>query len=135
MKPIEYRHMAEWTALLVDDEEDFLATLAERLELRGIEVLKACDGGEALAMVERHRPDVVLLDVVMPGLDGLETLRAIKASHPEIEVVLLTGRGGTREGIEGMRRGAFDFLTKPVRIDELVEILRAATRHSFEPGG
>ncbi len=127
--------MAEWSALLVDDEEDFLDTLAERLELRGIEVLKAGDGREALAMAERHRPGVVLLDLVMPGLDGLETLRALKTSHPEIEVVLLTGRGGTREGIEGMRRGAFDFLTKPVRIDELVEILQAASRRTVERGG
>jgi len=112
--------------LLVDDEEEFVNTLAERLQLRGFQVLTSTDGEAALRVVNEDGPQVVLLDVMMPGLGGLEVLQQIKSAHPNIQVILLTGRGSTREGIEGMRQGAFDFLMKPIKIEELMEKMKAA---------
>jgi DNA-binding response OmpR family regulator len=107
-------------ALLVDDEVEFVTTLAERLQIRGIQARTAIDGQQALAMIESEKPQVVVLDIMMPGISGLEVLDYIKKNYPNIEVILLTGRGSTKEGIEGMRLGAFDFLMKPVRIEELI---------------
>jgi DNA-binding response OmpR family regulator len=112
--------MDQWKALLVDDEEEFVNTLGERLQLRGIETMIATDGQEALAIIRSDRPQVVVLDIMMPGVSGLEVLRRIKEDFPGIEVILLTGRGTTKEGIEGMNLGAFDFLMKPVKIEELI---------------
>ena len=112
--------MGKWKALLVDDEEEFVSSLAARLQLRGIRVLTATDAREALALVESEQPQVVVLDIVMPGISGMQALQHIKVNHPEIEVILLSGRGTTRDGIEGMRLGAFDFMMKPVDIGELI---------------
>lgn len=112
--------------LLVDDEEEFVSALAERLTLRGLEVETALDGEEALAKLHDRPPDVVILDVMMPGLGGLDVLRQIKASHPDTQVLLLTGHGSTKEGIEGMRLGAFDYLIKPVDIEELLTKMKEA---------
>jgi len=106
--------------LLVDDEEDFAAALAERLRLRGIAVDTAYDGETALEKVTSYDPQVVVLDVMMPGIGGLAVLQRIKAQRPATEVILLTGKGSTRDGIEGMRLGAYDYLIKPVQIDELI---------------
>lgn len=105
--------------LLVDDEIDFVSTLAERLRLRDMIVTTASDGEEALRAVEEAPPDVVLLDVMMPGLGGFEVLKRIKHDHPEIVVILLTGHGSTNDGIEGMRSGAADYLMKPIKLEEL----------------
>ena len=107
-------------ALLVDDEAEFVTTLAERLQIRGIQARTATDGQQALAMIESEKPQVVVLDIMMPGISGLEVLDYIKKNYPKIEVILLTGRGSTKEGIEGMQLGAFDFLMKPVKIEELI---------------
>ena len=107
-------------ALLVDDEVEFVTTLAERLQIRGIKAQTATDGQEALSMIEKEKPLVVVLDIIMPGISGLKILEYIKKNYPEIQVILLTGRGSTKEGIEGMRLGAFDFLMKPVKIEELI---------------
>lgn len=107
-------------ALLVDDEVEFVSTLAERLQIRGIQARTATDGQEAIAVIESERPQVVVLDIMMPGIGGLEVLDHVKKNFPDIEVILLTGRGSTKEGIEGMRLGAFDFLMKPVKIEELI---------------
>jgi len=107
-------------ALLVDDEIDFVTTLAERLQIRGIKAQTATDGQEAMSMIEKEKPLVVVLDIIMPGISGFKILEYIKKHHPEIEVILLTGRGSTKEGIEGMRLGAFDFLMKPVKIEDLI---------------
>jgi DNA-binding response OmpR family regulator len=114
------------TVLLVDDEEDFAATLAERLRLRGFLVETAYDGERALQAIEGNPPAVVLLDVMMPGIRGMEVLQRIKASHPKTAVILLTGHGSTRDGIEGMKRGAFDYLMKPVKIEDLIAKMREA---------
>jgi DNA-binding response OmpR family regulator len=106
--------------LLVDDEVEFVRTLAERLQIRGIQALVATDGAEALQVVEEEMPQVVVLDVMMPGLGGLEVLHRLRENRPDIKVILLTGHGSTKEGIQGMRLGAFDYLMKPVRIEELI---------------
>lgn len=118
--------------LLVDDEEDFVSTLAERLRMRGIQATIAGNGEEALRSIASDPPHVVILDVMMPGMSGLDVLRRIKADFTGIEVILLTGIGSTREGVEGMRLGALDYLMKPLQIEELIEKLRDAVDKSRE---
>ena len=120
--------MAEYRVLLVDDEEEFVSALSERLMLRGIEVESALNGEEALASLVDKEFEVVILDVMMPGLGGLEVLRQIKSTHPNTQVILLTGHGSTREGIEGMRLGAFDYLIKPVDIEEMLAKMKEAAK-------
>jgi DNA-binding NtrC family response regulator len=120
--------MAEYRVLLVDDEEEFVSAFSERLMLRGIEVDSALNGEEALARLLENEFEVVILDVMMPGLGGLEVLRQIKTTHPNTQVILLTGHGATREGIEGMRLGAFDYLIKPVDIEEMLEKMKEAAK-------
>jgi DNA-binding NtrC family response regulator len=120
--------MAEYRVLLVDDEEEFVSALSERLMLRGIEVDSALNGEDALGRMEEKEFEVVILDVMMPGLSGLEVLRQIKSTHPNTQVILLTGHGATREGIEGMRLGAFDYLIKPVDIEEMLEKMKEAAK-------
>jgi signal transduction histidine kinase len=107
--------------LLVDDEVDFLSSLAQRLELRGLPVLTAASGLEALEILDGEPVDVVVLDVRMPGMDGIETLRRIKDRHPQVQVVMLTGHADLESSIEGMRFGFFDYLTKPVKLAQLME--------------
>jgi DNA-binding response OmpR family regulator len=118
--------MSPFRVLLVDDEEEFVATLAERLELRGINTMVAGNGEEALASVKNDPPEVVVMDLMLPGMSGIEIMGEIKRNHPRIPVILLTGRGSTKEGIEGMNQGAFDFLMKPVRIEELITKMKNA---------
>lgn len=114
--------------LLVDDEEDFAKTLAERLEIRGVTTVVSFDGTQALEVLEgKTKVDAVVLDVRMPGLSGLDVLKHIRATYPHIPVILLTGYGDTRDGIDGMRLGAFDYLMKPLDIESLLEKLREAT--------
>ncbi|NIQ89028.1 MAG: response regulator [Deltaproteobacteria bacterium] len=120
--------MADYRVLLVDDEEEFVSALSERLMLRGIEVDSALNGEEALALMVEKVFEVVILDVMMPGLSGLEVLKQIKSTHPNTQVILLTGHGSTREGIEGMRLGAFDYLIKPVDIEEMLEKMKEAAK-------
>ena len=120
--------MAEYRVLLVDDEEEFVSALSERLMLRGIEVDSALNGEEALTRLVEKQFEVVILDVLMPGLGGLEVLKQIKSTYPNTQVILLTGHGSTREGIEGMRLGAFDYLIKPVDIEEMLEKMKEAAR-------
>jgi DNA-binding NtrC family response regulator len=120
--------MAEYKVLLVDDEEEFVSALSERLNLRGIEVDSALNGEEALARLAQREFEVVILDVLMPGLGGLEVLKQIKSTHPNTQVILLTGHGSTKEGIEGMRLGAFDYLIKPVDIEDMLEKMKEAAK-------
>ncbi|MBS3809748.1 MAG: response regulator [Desulfobacterales bacterium] len=119
--------MSDPTAvLLVDDEEEFVSTLSERLEIRGFDSKTATSGEQALSLFENHDFDAVVLDVKMPGMDGLEIMDHIKEKHPETPVILLTGYGSTKEGMEGMHKGAFDYLMKPLDIDELISKIREA---------
>ena len=112
--------------LLIDDEEEFISTLAERLELRGYQCRTAGDGESGIQMIENERFDIAILDLMMPGLNGLDTLRQIKTTNKELPVILLTGHGSTKDGMEGMRLGAFDFLIKPLDIYVLIEKIKSA---------
>ncbi len=112
--------------LVVDDEEEFLETLIKRLRKRKVNVSGAKSGEEALHMLKLHPVDVVVLDVRMPGMDGIQTLREIKRSFPLIEVVMLTAHASMEVAAEGMELGAFDYLMKPVDIDDLVYKLQDA---------
>jgi DNA-binding NtrC family response regulator len=114
--------------LLVDDEEDFVTALAERLELRGIETQIATDGETALALIETSLPHVVVLDVLMPGLGGAQVLKRIKANHPQIPVILLTGHGSIREGTDNLHENAYDYLVKPIDIEELIGKMQDACK-------
>jgi DNA-binding response OmpR family regulator len=120
--------MEEPRVLLVDDEEEFATTLAERLELRGFQVSTANDGEEALRLVREVPPQVMVLDVKMPGLGGMEVLKQMRSDYPTIPVILLTGLGSTRDGIEGMQLGAFDYLMKPIEIEALIDKIREAAQ-------
>uniref|UniRef100_I2Q0Y2 Response regulator with CheY-like receiver, AAA-type ATPase, and DNA-binding domains n=1 Tax=Desulfovibrio sp. U5L TaxID=596152 RepID=I2Q0Y2_9BACT len=118
------------TVLLVDDEAGLTAILAKRLSARGLAVKTAASGEEGLAVL-RDAPDVgvAVLDINMPGLDGLETLREMKALRPDVEALLLTGYPSVEGALEGMRLGAYEFLTKPCDMEELhARVLEALAR-------
>ncbi len=112
--------MDDPSVMIVDDEEDFLETLVKRLEKRDIKVIGARSGEEALELLQKSPVDVVVLDVKMPGMDGIEALKEIKRRHSLVEVVLLTGHASTEVAIKGMELGAFDYLMKPIGMDELL---------------
>jgi len=111
----------ETKVLLIDDEEAFVTALEKRLSIRKLKVFTALSGQDGLAKL-RTEPDVdvVLLDVKMPGMDGITTLRSIKIENPIVEVIMLTGHATVESAIEGMRLGAFDYLMKPCEVDELL---------------
>ena len=107
--------------LLVDDEVSFIETFSERLELRDFEISKAFSGEEALqVLAENENIEVVILDVKMPGMDGIETLIEIKRRKPLVEVMMLSGHADVESAIEGMKHGAFDYLMKPVDMDQII---------------
>lgn len=108
------------TVLFVDDEEDYLTTLIKRMHKRQVNAFGAGSGEKALEHLASHATDVVVLDVRMPGMDGIETLRRIKEVAPLTEVIMLTGHASLEVAREGMELGAFDYLMKPVDIDELL---------------
>lgn len=113
--------------LLVDDEQAFVDTMIKRLNKREVDILPAYNGKEALDQLENHRDiEVVILDIKMPVMDGMEALFQIKRKYPLVEVIMLTGHATVETGIEGMKKGAFDYLMKPCNADELVEKVRDA---------
>jgi DNA-binding NtrC family response regulator len=112
--------------LLVDDEVDFLDTLSERMRTRGMEVATSSSGVEAFKKVEQEAYDVIILDLMMPGVDGLEALKILKAKRPELQVILLTGHATVEKGIEAMKLGAIDFLEKPADLGQLTEKIKKA---------
>jgi YesN/AraC family two-component response regulator len=112
--------------LLVDDEREFVQTLSERLLMRDMGSTVAYDGESALAMVQEEEPEVMILDLKMPGIDGIEVLRRVKATRPDIEVIILTGHGSEVDRQTCMSLGAFAYLQKPVNIEELSETLKKA---------
>ncbi len=110
------------TILLIDDEQGFVDTMSKRLIKRGLTVNIACGGEEGIAILESSQTiDVVVLDVKMPGLNGIDVLKAIKATYPLVEVIMLTGHATVESAIEGMKFGAFDYMLKPCVIEELLE--------------
>ncbi len=118
--------------LLVDDEEDFLATLAERLESRGLQVSTANSGELALAKIDKEGFDLIILDLAMPGMDGLEALKRLKAKQPEAEIIILSGQGSIKTSIAAMKLGAEDFIEKPVNIAELLDKISDAKDKRME---
>lgn len=112
--------MKNMKILMVDDEERFLATTQKILSKKGIEVVTATSGAAALQILDRTHIHVVILDVKMPGMDGNETLKKIRARFPLVEVIMLTGHATVESAIAGMKSGAFDYLMKPAEIDELI---------------
>ena len=115
--------------MLVDDEAPFVETMTKRLAKRNLDVTSAFSGQAALDMLsQKQNIDVVILDVKMPGMDGLEALQKIKAGYPLIEVIMLTAHATVESAIEGMKRGAFDYLMKPCNMERLMEIVNQATR-------
>ena len=116
--------------LLVDDEAEFVETFSERLELRDLEISKAFNGEEALQVLETNRTiELVILDVKMPGMDGIETLAEIKKRYPLVEVIMLSGHADVESAIEGMKQGAFDYLMKPCDIDQMIaKVTEAAAK-------
>ena len=112
--------------LLVDDEEDYVKTMAERMEMRDQGSDVALNGEEALSMLQEDVPDVMVLDLRMPGIGGMEVLEKVKKNFPAVEVIILTGHGSDKEEVEARRLGAFDYLKKPVDIAELMEVIRQA---------
>jgi DNA-binding NtrC family response regulator len=120
--------MAVLKTLLVDDEIEFLETLLKRLSKRDLGVAGAASGDKALSFLENNDVDVVVLDVKMPGMDGIQTLREIKKRSPLVEVIMLTGHASMEVAIEGMELGAFDYLMKPVNIDDLLYKIQDAAK-------
>ncbi len=107
--------------LLVDDEEQFLDVLSQRLEARGLKVAAVTSGEEAVMQVEDHNFDAIIVDLAMPGIDGIETLKRIKEKRPDLEIIMLTGHATVQSGIQAMKLGADDFLEKPVDLSILLE--------------
>jgi len=121
----------EFSVLLVDDEKEFLETLLKRLRKRRIKVTGANSGEEAIKIVKETPPDVVVLDVRMQGMDGIQTLAEIKKIRPAIEVIMLTGHANLDVAVEGMDLGAFDYLMKPTDVDELLYKLEDAFKRKI----
>ena len=124
--------MKDMKVLLVDDEEEFVKALAERLKMRDLRSDTVLDGEEALSYVEDQEPDVMVLDLKMPGIDGMQVLRQVRKAYPDIQVIILTGHGTEKDEEEAKRLGAFDYLEKPVNLDVLVKKMRAAYRRKME---
>jgi DNA-binding NtrC family response regulator len=123
--------VTEFRVLLVDDETEFLETLVKRLKKRKLDVTSAESGKEALTILLENPIDVVVLDVRMPDMDGLETLREIKKIRPSVEVIMLTGHANVEVAMQGMELGAFDYLMKPMDIDELLYKLQDAYKRKW----
>ncbi|WP_243359265.1 response regulator [Fundidesulfovibrio terrae] len=112
--------------LVVDDEKDFNETVVKRLNRRGFQAETALSGPEALGILEKREFDVALLDIMMPGMDGIEVLREMKKRHPGLEVILLTGHASVESGVQGMSMGANAYLLKPVDFEELLGAIAQA---------
>ena len=121
------------TILVADDDRTIRRNLVRLLEAEGFRTLAAADGDEALGLIRAENPDAVLLDLKMPGRDGLEVLGALGPALAELPVIVLTAFGGSAAAIEAMRRGAYDYLTKPFDLDEVVLTLRRALRQRAWP--
>jgi DNA-binding NtrC family response regulator len=118
--------------LIVDDEKDFVEMFSLRLEGQGEKVSTAFSGKQALEVLEKKSIDVVILDIRMPGMDGIDTLKQIKTLYPLVEVILLTGHGSTETAVEGMKSGAFDYLMKPADFEDIKIKLENARKRKDE---
>jgi DNA-binding response OmpR family regulator len=118
--------MKEMKVLLVDDEETFVKTLSERLNMRDMKSDTVFGGQQALDFVDQNEPDVMVLDLKMPGIDGMEVLRRIKKRYPHIQVIILTGHGTDKDEDEARRLGVYDYVQKPADIETLAQKIKAA---------
>jgi DNA-binding NtrC family response regulator len=118
--------MANVRVLFIDDEEDFATIVAERLRSRGIVVDTANNGPDGIARIKQHSYDAVVLDLAMPGMDGMETMRLMLEHDPRLQVIILTGQGSVAAGVDAIKQGATDFLEKPADIDTLMGKLSEA---------
>ncbi len=118
--------MADTKVLLIDDEEEFTKTLSERMESRGLKVDSANSGEEALRKINEVSYDAIFLDLAMPGMDGIETLKRMLEKNPDLQVILLTGHGSIDKSVEAVKLGAKDFLEKPADINKLMEKIKEA---------
>jgi DNA-binding NtrC family response regulator len=118
--------MVSFKVLIVDDEEEFVETIVKRLNDRGLKATGVTSGRQALDVMQTLDFDVVILDVKMPGMDGIETLREMKKRKPLTEVIMLTGHGSVESGIQGLQLGAYNYVMKPVPLDELLEQMNQA---------
>ncbi len=114
------------TVLMVDDEVDFLDAAKTALTHRGLDVFRALNGAHAIEMIKQRLPDVIVLDVRMPDIDGVQLFFRLKLVYPSIPVILLTGHGTVQQAFETSRQGVFEYLTKPCDMDELARVIRAA---------
>lgn len=125
--------MDKFRVLIVDDEVDFVETIVKRLRDKGLEAEGVYRGKDAIALLETEDFDVCILDVRMPGMDGIETLREIKKKRPTIEVIMLTGHGSVESGIQGLQLGAYNYVMKPVPFKDLLkEMTQAYERKLIE---
>jgi DNA-binding NtrC family response regulator len=115
--------MESFRVLVVDDEEDFIDTMLRRLRAKGLRTEGVTRGQDALKILEDHDFDVCILDVKMPGMDGIQALREMKKKKPLMEVIMLTGHGSVESGIQGLQLGAYNYVMKPVPFDELLQQL------------
>lgn len=122
--------MQNYHVLIVDDEEDYSTTVAERLQMRGINAQTATNGEIALKMIKENPPQVIVLDIVMPGIGGIEILQRINEQNLHIPVILLTGYGSADQTMEGMKLGAIDYLMKPCDLDVLIGKIQDAVKKS-----
>ena len=123
--------MQEMQMLLVDDEDDFRITLAKRLKLRKVDVTDVASGNEAIELVKQKSFDVAVIDVKMPGIDGIETLKQVKKIQPDMEIVMLTGHASIESGMKAMKLGAYNYVMKPCDIDELLIKAGDAYQHKL----
>jgi len=114
--------------LLVDDEEQFLKVLSQRLEGRGMKVDTSTSGEEALSRVKGKEFDAIILDLAMPGMGGMETLKRIRSENPDVQIIMLTGHGSVEKGVEAIKEGAVDFLEKPADLSKIMEKVAEAKR-------
>jgi DNA-binding NtrC family response regulator len=126
------RSIPDISLLLVDDEREFTEIKAQRLNKRGFPVTTATEGATALQRLEEGDVDIVILDVAMPGMGGIETLHAIKKRHPLVEVIMLTGQATVTTAVEAIRQGAFNYLKKPCEIDDLIAQVESAMGRRLE---
>jgi DNA-binding NtrC family response regulator len=112
--------------VLVDDEREYVETLSERLQMRDMGTDIVYDGKEALSVLDKEEPEVMVLDLKMPGIDGMEVLRHIREEHPKVEVIVMTGQGSEEDKESCMKLGAFAYLEKPVDVEVLAQIMRKA---------
>ncbi len=118
--------MDTFSVLIVDDEVDYVETIVKRLKDRGLEVVGVNSGQAALDVIENQDFDIILLDVKMPGMDGIETLRELKKKKPMTEVIMLTGHGSVESGIQGLQLGAYNYVMKPVPLNDLLKLMTQA---------